>query len=407
MTHCDNHSILTDKQHGFRSKHSCETQLILTINDLAQCLDNRSQIDMVIMDFTKAFDSVPHNRLLLKLKSYGISNTTHKWISNFLKNRVQRVVVGGEHSAWTDVVSGVPQGTVLGPLLFLIYINDLPNNMNSTVRLFADDCVLYREIKHPNDSLLLQQDLDTLSKWEEAWQLCFNPSKCFVMRLSHSDSENQIHSEYKLGDQKLNETDGHHYLGIFINNQLTWNQHIKQITSKANRTLGFIKRNLCSCPKKTKEAAYKTLVMPLVESSSAAWDPYTQDLQDRIEQIQRRAARFVLNDYSSRSPGCVTEMLQSLGWESLQDRRYFRRLAVLQQSRLGRLSLPIGNYLQPFQRQSRHHHCNAYQIPTVNKNCLKFSYIPRTIIDWNKLPVRITYIEDIDTFTQRSRIKQP
>ena len=179
MDHFDKYSILTDKQHGFRSKHSCESQLILTVHDLAKSLDSRSQIDIVIMDFSKAFDSIPHNCLLFKLNRYGIQNNTHRWISNFLKHRVQRVVVGGEHSTWTDVVSGVPQGTVLGPLLFLCYINDLPNNLQSSVRLFAGECVIYREIQNEFDSNVLQEDLDTLRKWETNWQLCFNPSKCF------------------------------------------------------------------------------------------------------------------------------------------------------------------------------------------------------------------------------------
>ena len=175
MSHFDKFSILTDKQHGFRSKHSCESQLILTIHDLAKCLDKKSQIDMAIMDFSKAFDSVPHNRLLFKLTRLGIKNQTHRWISNFLKHRAQRVVVGGEHSTWTDVVSGFPQGTVLGPLLFLTYINDLPDNLKSSVRLFADDCMLYHEIQNEIDSEELQSDLDTLVQWEKDWQLSLNP----------------------------------------------------------------------------------------------------------------------------------------------------------------------------------------------------------------------------------------
>jgi hypothetical protein len=167
MKHFDQHSILTDKQYGFRRGHSTESQLILTIQDLAQSLNNKAQVDMIIMDFSKAFDVVPHNRLLLKLNRYGIHNKTHAWISGFLKHRVQRVVVGGEHSTWTDVDSGVPQGTVLGPLLFLAYINDLPDNISSNVRLFADVCVLYREIKNEFDSTSLQEDLDKLVTWEK------------------------------------------------------------------------------------------------------------------------------------------------------------------------------------------------------------------------------------------------
>ena len=218
MSHFDKFFILTDKHHGFRSKHSCESQSILTIHDLAKCLDKKSQIDVAIMDFSKAFDSVPHNRFLFKLTRLGIKNQTHRWISNFLKHRAQRVVVGGEHSTWTEVVSGVPQGTVLGPLLFLTYINDLPDNLKSSVRLFTDDCVLYHEIQNEIDSEELQSDLDTLVQWEKDWQLSFNPSKCRIMRFTHARSPK--HFEYKLGNSVLSETDGHPYLGVHISNKL-------------------------------------------------------------------------------------------------------------------------------------------------------------------------------------------
>ena len=138
---------------------------------------------MIIMDFSKAFDTVPHNRLLNKLNRYGIRNKTHNCISNFLKYCKQRVIIDGEHSTWTQVISGVPQGTVLGPLLFLTYINDLPSNIHSSIRLFAYDCVLYTEIKNESDSQELQKDLNSLMKWEYDWQMHFNPQQCFVMSL--------------------------------------------------------------------------------------------------------------------------------------------------------------------------------------------------------------------------------
>ena len=235
MNHFDCYSVLTDRQHGFRSKHSTESQLIITTHDLAQSLNKKLQVDMIILDFSKAFDTVPHNRLLNKLDRYGIRNKTHTWISNFLKYRKQRVVIGGEHSTWTQVMSGVPQGTLLGPLLFLTYINDLPNNINSSIRLFADDCVLYREIKNEIDSQELQKDLNSLMKWECDWQMNFNPKKCFVMRLTHA--RHMTRFNYILGDKSLQETDNHPYLGVHITNDLTWNKHIHQITATANRTL--------------------------------------------------------------------------------------------------------------------------------------------------------------------------
>ena len=166
---------------------------------------------MIIMDFSKAFDTVPHNRLLNKLKGYGIDNKTHAWISKFHTCREQRVVVSGEHSPWTHVKSGVPQGTAIGPLLFLIYINDLPNTIHSTVPLFAEDCVLYREINNQLDSQELQKDLDELTKWEHDWQMHFNPDNCFVMRLTHARNIKQFN--YTLRNTTLQETDSNSYLG--------------------------------------------------------------------------------------------------------------------------------------------------------------------------------------------------
>ena len=133
---------------------------------------------MAIFDFSKAFDSVPHRRLLAKLDFYGIRNSNLQWISSFLSARKQRVTLNGTQSSWHSVISGLPQGTVLGPLLFLLYINDLVIDISSEIRLFADDCIVCRTITHQSDCMALQADIDILLNWSNTWQMKFNPSKC-------------------------------------------------------------------------------------------------------------------------------------------------------------------------------------------------------------------------------------
>ena len=161
MKFFEQHYILSDSQHGFRKNRSCETQLILTINDLAKGLDNSQQIDGILLDFSKAFDKVPHRRLAAKLQHYGVRGKTLSWILSFLAGRTQQVILEGQASSTSPVTSGVPHGTVLGPLLFLVYINDL-----------------YRIIKSPEDTQALQDDLDALQQWEKYWLMSFNPDKC-------------------------------------------------------------------------------------------------------------------------------------------------------------------------------------------------------------------------------------
>jgi hypothetical protein len=245
MAHFDKYSILNDKQHGFRRGRSCETQLAGLVDDLAQVLNDRGQIDLCIMDFSKAFDVVPHQRLLTKLHHLGIRQNTHQWIEGFLSNRTQRVVIDSQHSSKSPVVSGVPQGTVLGPLLFLAYINDLPDKVTSQVRLFADDLILYRQIESNNDCNTLQDDINSLCDWEAAWQMKFNQSKCFIMRMTHK--RKPLNHQYFMGDSVLQEVSHHPYLGVELSDELSWARHINQTVTGANKILGLIKRNLWNC----------------------------------------------------------------------------------------------------------------------------------------------------------------
>ncbi len=202
MDHFDLHHVLNDAQHGFRKRRSCETQLILTVQDLAKGLDEKSQIDAVLLDFSKAFDKVPHQRLHNKLYYYGVRGQVLLWIDDFLAGRSQSVVCDGHQSTPCDVMSGVPQGMVLGPLLFLTYINDLPEAVSSQTRLFADDALVYREISCPEDAQVLQNDLNALQQWEAKWLMHFNPDKCEVLRITQK-RKHIIQADYTIHDQNL------------------------------------------------------------------------------------------------------------------------------------------------------------------------------------------------------------
>ena len=197
MAHLDEHELLSDRQHAFRKWHRCETQLTTVINDWAKILDKKGQVDTFILDFEKAFDTPPHELLKSKLFSYGIGGTTLNWINAFLCFRQQRVVVNGIKSDWAPVVSGVPQGTVLGPLLFSLYINDISADIESEIRLFADDCVCYREIENEEDTLKLQRDIDRLGSWARKWGMRFQPVKCNMMQLTNKRSS-KIQANYTL-----------------------------------------------------------------------------------------------------------------------------------------------------------------------------------------------------------------
>ena len=181
MEHLQDNNILSQFQHGFRPGYSCQTQLIDFIENIQHAMDQRKQVDLILLDFSKAFDTVPHQRLLTKLAHYGIQGDVHRWIDSWLTRCTQRVVVDGESSDFVKVMSGVPQGTVLGPLMLLLYINDISDNLTLHIRLFADDCIIYRTISSTSDSIHLQEDLDKIFEWAICWQMQFNVQKCVVL----------------------------------------------------------------------------------------------------------------------------------------------------------------------------------------------------------------------------------
>ena len=394
LGHLDKHNILTPYQHGFRAGHSCESQLLITMQDINASFDNKKQIDIAILDFSKAFDTVPHQRLLAKLRHYGISGQIENWIHNFLTTRQQSVIVDGAKSPPVKVDSGVPQGTVLGPLLFLCHINDLPNRVKSKVRLFADDCLLYREIDSELDHIALQDDLTSLQKWADMWGMQFNPTKCYVMKVGRRRSLSSW--IYTLCDHPLEQVAKNPYLGLLLSEDLKWAPHINKITKKANSILGFLRRNLYTCPKTLKETAYFSLVRSNLEYSSPVWDPFLKGDIAKVERVQRRAARFVLNDYQRDSS--VTAMLKSLGWQDLSSRRREARLVLLYKIINNLVTISQNDYLERNHSKTRSGNSHCLKVYSPNTEIYRNSFFPKTIIDWNKLPDNIILCSDLDAF---------
>ena len=416
LRHFEANRVLTSLNHGFRAGYSCETQLAVTIDDFTRNYDLGSQTDIAILDFSKAFDTVPHDRLLHKLDAYGIRGPLLSWIKAFLCNRHMRVVVDGESSSEAPVVSGVPQGTVLGPLLFLCHINDLPERVSSSVRLFADDCLLYRRIRNHDDHLALQNDLHNLESWANDWGMRINATKCYVLSIRKKSS-----FFYQLNNTILKEVPNNPYLGLTISADLKWNTHINSICKKASATLGFIRRNLQHSPKAARRTAYISLVRSTLEYGSIIWDPFLQSDINKLERIQRKAARFICKDYKSRDSGCVTNMLRDLDLPTLQERRKELRLAFLYKVVEGLVpAIPSASYLTPIRSKrrirakvfgdyvstnivtsSQTNNSKCFVVPTASTEVYKHSFFVRTIIDWNQLDDNIVGATSVESFKSR------
>ena len=249
---------------------------------VTQEVDKNNEVDVIYLNFAKAFDKVPHHRLGIKLKSLGITGNVFNWIKDWLSNRQQRVVVNGVESTWSPVTSGVPQGSVLGPLLFLIYINDIDQGVTSMISKFADDTKVGRTILDKNDIVDLQNDLRLLGKWADKWQMKFNADKCKVIHFGGGTT-----SEYVMDSQTLENIDEEKDLGVLIHKSLKSENQCQAAASRANRILGMLKRNITSRNKEVILPLYRTLVRPHLEYGVQFWNPYLVKDIKLLENVQR------------------------------------------------------------------------------------------------------------------------
>lgn len=388
----DSNSFFHPAQHGFRKFYSCETQLLTFTHDLHVVLDRGSRTDCIFLDFSKAFDKVPHALLLHKLRNLNIDNNILNWIESFLTNRFQFVCANGTNSSLSSVNSGVPQGSVLGPLLFLIYINDLPMHVSSSISLYADDCVIYKEIINDSDISVLQTDINNVTQWCSEWHMELNTSKCRSMRVSR---HNNTCPSYNIINSPLLSVTSYKYLGVHLTNDLSWNLHVEYVTNSANRLLGYLKRNLSLTPVSLKLLIYKTLVRTKLEYAASIWDPGIT-LSSAVESIQNRSARFILSNYHRTSS--VTSMKASLSLPNLSLRRKISRLCLFQKIFHSNPTLRQTLFLEPSYISLRTNHHLKVGVPQCNTSSFNASFLPQTSIDWNRLPAPIVSITDATDF---------
>ena len=287
------YSLLSEFQFGFVKGRSTSLQLLKILNDWTESIENGKFSDCIYLDYQKAFDTVPHQRLLSKMKSYNISSNIIEWTKHYLSNRTQYVELNGVKSESRNVVSGIPQGSVLGPLLFLIYINDLPDNVKSTIYMYADDTKVYREIDSDTDVQTLQEDLRIMSEWSNKWLLKFHPQKCTSIAIGN---ENMVHS-YELpsehGVHQIEQVQEIKDIGVTVDSLLSFKQHIYRKIDTANKIIGIIRRSYKYLDTEMFIPLYKCLVRSHFDYAVTVWDPYILKLIDDIESVQRRATVLI------------------------------------------------------------------------------------------------------------------
>ena len=403
--HLKSKNLLSEEQHGFREGRSCLSNLLTTLEDWTKMLDDGDCVDVAYLDFRKAFDLVSHKHLLYKLQKHGINGQIGNWIKAFLENRKQKVVIRGFESDELDVLSGVPQGSVLGPILFLIFINDLPKCTTCPVCLFADDSKIYCRVprttnnspKSVDEHNLLQKDLQELQKWATTWKMSFNVNKCKIMHLGYNNPKH----EYSLDDIALAETVKERDLGVLIDNELKFSQHIKSIVAKANRMIGLIKISFESVDKDMFKTLYNALIRPLLEYCVHAWSPHMEGDIALLENVQRRATKLVrgLRDLE------YEERLRILELPKLKDRRTRGDMILTYRLINGEEGIPYQKFftLQDGHYDLRETHSKKIAKPGLVRNLevRKFFFSQRIINEWNKLTEYEVSARSTSTFKVR------
>jgi hypothetical protein len=388
--------VITSQQHGFLKNRSTNTNLLETVSDWTLAVSCKNSIDAIYIDFSRAFDSVVSSKLLYKLRAYGINGKLFEWISLFLNDRSQCVVLENCISSSCPVISGVVQGSVLGPLLFLIYINDITEvcSGSTKLKLFADDAKFYSACKLNTQSTDLQTTLDRLTAWAAKWQLKININKCFHIHINSKRNET-VANKYFLDNAAIITSNSVTDLGIEINSNLDFSSHISNIIAKARQRSGTFFRGFVCRKLAFVRKIFVTYIRPCLEYNSNVWNPSKIYLIDKIESVQRQFTKKI----PTISNLSYEERLKALNLDPLELRRL--RFDLIQYYKiLNNLSpLKPENYFSfYFPRESSRTTEPKLIRPALGNNRLFSSFFFRSIDAWNCLPTDLRHASSVDSF---------
>ncbi len=381
--HINKEKLISCQQHGFQKNCSCVTQLLECMHDWLECIDEGGGVDAVYLDFAKAFDTVPHTRLLRKLHNMGIRGAIHSWIASFLSHRRQRVILRNGTSRWSQVTSGVPQGSILGPVLFLLYVNDLPDTVMATAKMFADDTKVYKHVKNRDDCQELQEDLNRLSAWSKQWLLKFNASKCVALRI-----KNSIQYVYTLNGTYLRDVDSQNDLGVTITNDLMPSRHILNIAKKANTRIYMIKRCFTGLTKKKLLILYKSIVRPIMEYASPVWSPWQVKDKEILQKTQDR---------------CLRLCSENIELESLEERRKKTDLVETYKFKRGFYKTPSKTFFKDSETTHLRGHSQKIFKTRSRLEVARNFFSQRVVDPWNSLDEATVSAENPKSFKTRMK----
>ena len=395
MNHLATNDLLSSKQFGFMGGRSTTTQLLNYLNKCIDKIVERNVVDCIYLDFAKAFDTVPHKRLLNKLKAYGITGNLLNWIKAFLSDRTQAVKVNGISSETEAVISGIPQGSVLGPALFIVYINDILDKIRSDGFLFADDTKIFRSIRNKEDAAALQADIDTLEEWSDIWLLRFNPMKCHVLSLGRIE-DTKYTMRYKVYNNEMEHVFEEKDLGVTVDSQLSFEDHIANKVRIANAMVGLIRRSFSYLSCYLFRKLYLALVRPHLEYAQVVWAPHSKKLINILENVQIRATKLV-DGFGSLE---YTERLRKLNIPTLVHRRARGAMIELYKHFNVYSRETLSESFQPRQRNTRSHDRQLHErVPKDGVRGLQSnSFYYRYTKTWNNLPAHVVTEENLNSF---------